>query len=249
MQRTPALNNQKPEPASKGDGSTLNLHSMFFTIQGEGPFAGHRSIFVRLAGCNLQCPGCDTEYTEGRREVDIESLADEVMALTTANGITDRDRFLIVITGGEPLRQPIGKFVYRLLLLGYHVQIESNGVFPPDEHLDTILNYEWYAPCLHLVISPKTTRVNASTAERATCFKYVISHDSINPNDGLPIKALEHPASTGVARPPKGKPVYINPYDAKDERLNQLNLQAAAASAMKHGYICGVQLHKLIGVE
>jgi len=66
-----SINQQKPEPRAKGDGSILDFHSMFFTIQGEGPFAGHRSIFVRLAGCNLQCPGCDTEYTQGRSVVGI----------------------------------------------------------------------------------------------------------------------------------------------------------------------------------
>ena len=31
------------------------VHSMFHTLQGEGPFAGHPALFVRFAGCNLRC--------------------------------------------------------------------------------------------------------------------------------------------------------------------------------------------------
>lgn len=256
-QRTPALNNQKPEPRSKGDGSTLDFHTMFFTLQGEGPFTGQRSIFVRLAGCNLQCPGCDTEYTKGRVELDINQLFGMVIEKARENGIIKNDGFLIVITGGEPLRQSIGPFVLSLLKAGFTVQIESNGVFEPDEQLVAILEANYfndYAPFkgkLHLVVSPKTKRINNRTAELATCFKYVIDHRSVDPMDGLPIMALEHPASTGVARPPAGsqRPVYVNPYDVLDVAENQLNLNAVGVSAQRFGHIAGVQLHKLIGLE
>jgi len=237
-------NQQLPEPRAKSDGSTLDFHSMFFTIQGEGPFAGHRSIFVRLAGCNLQCPGCDTEYTEGRKQVDVGDLILQVDDLARQHvGVRG---LLIVITGGEPLRQTIGPFVRDLLYMGYRVQIESNGVFPPDGHLHNMLLFNDAAK---LVISPKTKRVDAESSRLASCFKYVLDADSVNPDDGLPIKALDHPASTGVARPPLGMPVYLNPFDAQDEERNARNLRAVADSCLQHGYILGVQLHKLIGLE
>lgn len=241
------MNPQKPEARSKGDGTTLDLHSMFYTLQGEGPFAGQRSIFVRLAGCNLQCPGCDTEYTEGRREVQYMDLLLDIEKLADEHGIKNSTGFLIVITGGEPLRQSIGRFVDALIYEGYRVQIESNGVFEPDAILTNMLHHK--VADLHLVVSPKTKRINELTVSYATCFKYVLDHRSINPDDGLPIKALEHPASTGVARPEPGKPIYVNPYDVKDPVENQKNLDAAAQSALKFGYICGTQLHKLLGLE
>ena len=249
------MNTQKPEPRSKSDGATLDLHSVFFTLQGEGPFTGHRSIFVRLAGCNLQCPGCDTEYTEGRREVRLVDLLMQIDILAEEHGVSDLNNFLIVITGGEPLRQPIGQFVEILLKEGYRVQIESNGVLPPDPILLNLLRAERWSDYylnkgrLALIVSPKTKRISELTADLSTCFKYVLDHRSINPDDGLPIKALEHPASTGVARPPRGKPIYVNPYDVKDLIENQRNLDAAAKSALEFGYICGVQLHKLLGLE
>lgn len=246
------MNTQKPEPRSKSDGEMLDFHSMFFTIQGEGPFTGHRAIFIRLAGCNLQCPGCDTEYTEGRATRKINNIVWEVGELTPPDG---RERPIVVITGGEPLRQPIGALVASLLGNRYKVQIESNGVFAPDAWLEKLLRS--HRQSVKLVVSPKTKRVNPVTAELATAFKYVVNHTSVDERDGLPILALEHPAAGGVARPPAGVPVYVNPYDATFEggseaeiKLNNsLNLRAAADSAMKYGYICGTQLHKLLGLE
>lgn len=242
-------NTQKPEPQVKhSDGSLLDFHSMFYTIQGEGPFAGHRAIFIRLAGCNLQCPGCDTEYTKGRQTVEIDWLLMRVTNLLNEHHRSGPPP-LIVITGGEPLRQRIGPFLTRLWERGFTIQIESNGVFAPDAVLHDLLVRRPRE--VQLVVSPKTKRINEISAELAVCFKYVLSHTSVDPTDGLPIMALEHPASTGVARPPNTKhvPIYLNPYDVKDDAENQLNLAAVAISCMRHGYIAGVQMHKLIGLE
>ena len=43
--------------------STLNINEMFETIQGEGAHTGVPSIFVRLQGCPVGCPWCDTKHT------------------------------------------------------------------------------------------------------------------------------------------------------------------------------------------
>ncbi len=50
----------KPERKRRefDDGSSLSVHSLFYTLQGEGPYSGHPAVFIRLAGCNLQCPKC-----------------------------------------------------------------------------------------------------------------------------------------------------------------------------------------------
>lgn len=240
-------NQQPPERKDNGDGSTLDFHSMFFTIQGEGPFAGHRAIFVRLAGCNLQCPGCDTEYTEGRRQIPMRSLVSKIVDTHQKSSYDNYPFPLIVITGGEPLRQTIGPFVEELLKLGYPVQIESNGMFPPDKALEDLFN--WCKPFLTLVVSPKTAKVNPKTAEIAACFKYVMQAEYVDPEDGLPMFALEHFKGGKPARPPKRTKIYLNPYDEKDTVRNAANLAACAESCKKYGHILGVQLHKLAGLE
>lgn len=237
------MNIQKPEPRVKGDGQVLDFHSMFYTIQGEGPFAGHPAIFIRLAGCNLQCPGCDTEYTFGREAWDINRICDAALSIAKGNAGCD----LVVITGGEPLRQVIGPLIYKLTwLLNFKVQIESNGVFAPDPELQTMLS--WTDGRVSLVVSPKTSKINDEAASFASAFKYVLDHRSVDPEDGLPMLALGHPAKTGVARPRFGRPIYVNPFDAGDVEENKKNLAAVVASCMKYGYIAGVQMHKIMNL-
>ena len=52
------LNTQQPEKRDHDQNGSLDIQEVFFTLQGEGPFAGTPAVFVRTAGCNLQCPGC-----------------------------------------------------------------------------------------------------------------------------------------------------------------------------------------------
>ena len=54
----PLPNTQPVEKVVRNDGLMLDVHSIFYTIQGEGPFSGTPAVFVRTAGCNLQCPNC-----------------------------------------------------------------------------------------------------------------------------------------------------------------------------------------------
>ena len=43
---------------------SLQVHEIFHTIQGEGPFSGRPAVFIRLSGCNLRCWFCDTEWDD-----------------------------------------------------------------------------------------------------------------------------------------------------------------------------------------
>lgn len=229
------LNDQAPERAIK-QADSIQVHSIFNTLQGEGPFAGCRSIFVRLAGCNLQCPMCDTEYTAGRMSYNVPMLLDEIKDLTYP--IPD----LVVITGGEPMRQPIRPFVEALLTAGFKVQIETNGTLFRDLPFDH--------PRLTIVCSPKMHRVHPALVDHIAAFKYVATADSLDPMDGLPRHALEHPAKGNLYRPPEHWPgiTYLQPVDEQDEQRNAINQAAVVASCMKHGHRLCLQLHKIIGL-
>jgi hypothetical protein len=129
--------------------------------------------------------------------------------------------------------------------MGLTVQIESNGVLPLSAELDPAI----IARQLYFIISPKTSRIHPDNADRAHAFKYVLSHDDLD-NDGLPKRALGHKAAPCVARPPlfwRGD-IYVNPCDDKDPVRNRANMLACRDSALKHGYVLGVQLHKIVDV-
>ena len=230
---TTILNIQEPEKRTTTEKASLEVVDIFHTIQGEGPFSGARAIFIRLAGCNLQCPGCDTDYTTDRKEMDLLDISNDVANL----GLPPH---LVVITGGEPFRQNISMLVNTLIATGYTVQIETNGTVPPSKGLsrDAVI-----------VCSPKTARINNVLGMRANCFKYVIHADSVD-TDGLPIKALDNWANPRVGRPPKGASnmIYVQPMDCQDPVQNELNVQECVSSCITHGYLLQLQIHKLVGV-
>lgn len=230
------MNNQPIEKQKYQD--LLDVHSIFVTIQGEGPFAGRPAVFVRLAGCNLQCPGCDTEYTQGRGLVSPLTVLEAVKAFVNDLGRPN----LVVITGGEPFRQNISTLCLLLDDADFDVQVETNGTLPPSPLL---------LPSVVIVCSPKTGKLNAEMAERVDHLKYVLHQDSICPVDGLPVLALGHKAFPKVARPPRGFDgnVYLQPMDTKDPDANARNLKAVMFSCMRYGYTLQLQIHKLIGVE
>jgi organic radical activating enzyme len=235
MQNTQTV--EKPKHIQSG---IVDLHHVFPTMQGEGPFAGTAAVFVRLSGCNLCCPLCDTDYTSQRTAVKPEFIVDKVKACTTDDYATD----LVVITGGEPFRQNIGPLVRVLVGLGYHVQIETNGTlycagFPYDD------------PNVTIVCSPKAGSINSKLAPHITALKYVVHADQIDQTDGLPITALGHSARPVTAKPPAGfdRIIYVQPVDVEDEVENKRHLDAAVRSCFRYGYTLCLQLHKLLDLE
>lgn len=239
------LNIQPIEKRVRNPEGFLSVHSIFKTIQGEGPFCGTPCVFVRLAGCNLQCPACDTDYTSGRHSMGPYEILAEVNELWRADG---HRRGLVVVTGGEPFRQEISELLTLLAASDYYVQIESNGTLEPSDNFfnkDTNMRQGIY-----LVVSPKTGKLHPRIYEEACALKYVVRDGDIH-DDGLPLSALDHPANPYPARPPKdwNRPVYVQPLDSKSIADNHRHTAAAVQSCLKHGYILQLQIHKYIGVE
>lgn len=210
---------------------------MFYTLQGEGPFSGQPSLFIRLGGCNLNCFFCDTEFESSTWKPSLDEILDEATRLRPA--FCD----LVVITGGEPFRQNIAPLVESLLALGLRVQIETNGTLwvelPENDRL-------------FIVCSPKTSALNSRLAERISAYKYVISAGNVG-EDGLPsASALVRGKSEILARPllsGEGRKVYVMPLDEGDKERNAANLKACTETALRHGYYLTVQTHKLAGIR
>ncbi|HTZ89625.1 MAG TPA: radical SAM protein [Alloacidobacterium sp.] len=105
----------------------MYLIEIYKSVQGESSFAGRPCIFVRLAGCNLRCSWCDSEYTfKGGYKLSEDEVVAGIEKLVPVK--------LIEFTGGEPLLQEreLVPLMQRLLDSGYELMIETSGERPLD---------------------------------------------------------------------------------------------------------------------
>lgn len=117
------------------------VNEIFYSLQGEGLRAGTANVFVRFAGCNLQCdigksdisPGgfvCDTDFKDGKK-MTAREIVDECSRLMK------RSRS-VIFTGGEPALQLDKDLLFEFK--GWFKAIETNGTraLPPNIKLDWI---------------------------------------------------------------------------------------------------------------
>jgi 7-carboxy-7-deazaguanine synthase len=99
------------------------VNEIFHSIQGEGLLAGTPSVFIRLAGCPLQCKWCDTKYAWDANE------GEELPVSEIVNRIVQWPSRYVVITGGEPMVNPQLPDLARVLKeRNKHITIETAGI-------------------------------------------------------------------------------------------------------------------------
>jgi 7-carboxy-7-deazaguanine synthase len=134
---------------------TLQLAEIFYSVQGEGTWTGTPAAFVRLAGCNLACDFCDTDYALKF----VASIEDVVQRVRDEAG----DCPMVILTGGEPLAQKATRALIDALRAdGRRVHIESNGT------IDVALPSDVW-----LTVSPKE-RLHPAMAARANEAKLIV---------------------------------------------------------------------------
>ncbi len=97
------------------------IKEIFESIQGEGILVGLKQIFVRFAGCNLNCAYCDTNTDDNVMELIEEELFDKVKKMDSTS---------ISLTGGEPLLHVdfIKSFLTKYKkYLNKEIYLETNG--------------------------------------------------------------------------------------------------------------------------
>lgn len=238
----------------------LLVQEIFYTIQGEGPFQGMPAVFVRLAGCSLACYYCDTEFESGMtsKPMTVMEVCDAVVQLMPDHG-TERQG-LVVLTGGEPMRQDIRELVINLRFMCFDVQIETHGLHylnfgPGFEAVPASISAAYYGS-LTIVCSPKTGKVSSELAKVVGHWKYVIADDDSTVHDGLPRLSTQfrHQQST-LARPwdycltHKFDNIWVSPKDEQDPVKNGKNMKKAAEVAMRFGYRLTLQQHKILGLR
>lgn len=128
----------------------VKLREIFYSIQGEGDYAGHAAVFVRFSHCNLSCSWCDTDYDKDPTWYTYQEVLDAVEVawspFVTRKGGRPIELPIIVLTGGEPSMQITEGLLKLFREQGYIVTMETNGTI--------------WRPCMRqistITVSPKT---------------------------------------------------------------------------------------------
>ncbi|MBU2531010.1 MAG: 7-carboxy-7-deazaguanine synthase QueE [Elusimicrobia bacterium] len=104
------------------------ISEIFCSIQGEGLYLGQKQIFIRFAGCNLDCDYCDEAKAKSNDDFSSQSLGEIVEKIKTFQKKENPEA--VSLTGGEPLLQ--AAFIEKLLPMirktGLQVHLETNAV-------------------------------------------------------------------------------------------------------------------------
>lgn len=139
-------------------GAALPVAESFYSIQGEGFNTGKAAWFIRLGGCDVHCPWCDSRITwkaDAHPELSIPEILEPIAASPAAN---------IVVTGGEPLMHDLSILCRELKDRGYNIFLETSGTHPlsgefdwicvsPKKHMPPLKNVLAEADELKVVIS------------------------------------------------------------------------------------------------
>lgn len=215
---------------------SLFVTSMFFTLQGEGPYAGMPALFIRLAKCNLDCSFCDTFFDDGDwlTFTQIEDKMSETIldywnkkvpsetapSWAVQDGVKTYPNIVLVMTGGEPLLQEnISKFMEEELQNFKAVQVESNGI--PDTVVPVGVTLVCSPKCMEKEgKAVKYYSPSKTILDRADCLKFVMSADTESPYNNVPQWAHDWKARTG-------KDIYCSPMNIYNSLPQTIKLMRA----------------------
>jgi len=201
---------------------TFRVAEIVETIEGEGWWTGLPITLLRFQGCNIHCSFCDTLYA-------LDESAGQLMSLgelfKTIEKFHPKGR-AILLTGGEPLIQPLEYLVPPLTFLG-PVHLETNGILP----LDNDLPFAW------ITVSPKPPHeVHPTTLGRADEIKWLVGSEA--DVAALCLWLEEHKDAWLDF-----KRITVQPISQDTEAT-----KIAIAACLKYNWRLSIQVHKLLNI-
>lgn len=139
----------------------LPVMETFYTVQGEGAYAGAPAYFIRLAGCDVGCVWCDVKDSWDASKhplIDVKKLVADVF---------ESGAKICVVTGGEPAMHNLDKLTAGLKANGIRTHIETSGVY------ELTGEWDW------VTFSPKKFKTPTNGIyQQASELKVVVFHKS-----------------------------------------------------------------------
>ena len=203
----------------------LPVYETFFSWQGEGCQMGKSAFFIRLYGCPVHCPWCDSAGTWHPDH--IPDKVEKISPRKLAEMAAERRPRIVVITGGEPAIHDLGELTDCLRERKLKVHLETAGAFPLLGTFDwvTVSPKEWKKPILDCIV-------------RANELKIVV--DSLHAIDYWE-KEIGHVWCSDS--------IWLHPEWSKRNDQAILQLINRKVKEGKHPYRAGYQLHKIYGVD
>lgn len=202
------------------------VNEIFYSLQGEGRWTGTPMVFVRLSGCNLRCPFCDTDF-QAFTEMSAEQIVAEARRVGGKCGF-------ICLTGGEPLLQADKTLIDAFHGAGYSIHVETNGTRELPEGLDWI------------TVSPKTDFVRGAEvkARHAHEIKLVFREAVSEADKALREEQIERWRDKGA------EDNSLQPCDTGDPARNRALLKEAVQYVQDHPWWrLSLQTHKLLDIK
>jgi organic radical activating enzyme len=181
------------------------ITEIFHSVQGEGLNAGRSAWFIRLAGCNLRCPGCDEPLHDDKSKREMLTEVEIVAKMKV------QPSDIVVITGGEPAMYKLEDLVKEIRtqciwgesehprrkknVKGPLICIETNGTLPIRGKVDFIC----VSPKPNTFAKRKAS-LNARTIHKADEIKLVVGW-SEDPEQELQVFSQANPRAAILLSP------------------------------------------------
>lgn len=210
---------------------TYSVHERFHSFQGEGVHAGRSAFFIRLFGCPIKCPWCDSAGTwhPEHRPATIPRMSATELA---EEAVLTRPEF-VVVTGGEPTVWSLGPLVAAIQAAGLPAHLETSGAFVTDAPFDWI------------TVSPKREASHPlPMLERANEFKLIVD------KPGAALEWVQRIVAAGLPPDRWPKHVWLHPeWSLRNDRGTLDEITQAVKLLPLPRLRAGWQLHKLFRAD